>query len=185
MLVLCAIRECEARRMGRHQAPARAAHIEAPQRDHEKPTDKQHRAAIRMGFDWLITVQLLAVYVEASGVLENARWPPMIAREPRKCVIARATKSRSMRSRGSRFERNTRAAGTCRRVYRRRAAGPTLPQKHYRRSAGRAMRERSPDAPLMPERRRGTQDPKDPRSISVIHLTYLLFTRYGCHCLTP
>jgi len=38
-----------------------AAYIEGLQRDYEKPTVKQHLAAIRMCFDWLITGQVLAV----------------------------------------------------------------------------------------------------------------------------
>ena len=38
-----------------------AAYIEALLRDYEKPTVKQHLAAIRMCFDWLITGQVLAV----------------------------------------------------------------------------------------------------------------------------
>ncbi|HEX4080716.1 MAG TPA: tyrosine-type recombinase/integrase [Rhizomicrobium sp.] len=38
-----------------------AAYVEALQRDYEKPTVKQHLAAIRMCFDWLITGQILAV----------------------------------------------------------------------------------------------------------------------------
>jgi len=38
-----------------------AAYIEALQRDYGKPTVKQHLAAIRMCFDWLITGQVLAV----------------------------------------------------------------------------------------------------------------------------
>jgi site-specific recombinase XerD len=38
-----------------------AAYIEGLLRDYEKPTVKQHLAAIRMCFDWLITGQVLAV----------------------------------------------------------------------------------------------------------------------------
>ena len=37
-----------------------AAYIEALQRDYEKPTVKQHLAAIRMCFDWLVTGQVIA-----------------------------------------------------------------------------------------------------------------------------
>lgn len=38
-----------------------AAYIEAMQRDYEKPSVKQHLAAIRMLFDWLVVGQVLAV----------------------------------------------------------------------------------------------------------------------------
>ena len=37
-----------------------AAHIEALGKDFEKPTVKQHLAAIRMLFDWLVTGQVVA-----------------------------------------------------------------------------------------------------------------------------
>src|SRR5208337_1881672 len=37
-----------------------ANYIEALQRDYEKPTVKQHLAAIRMCFDWLVTGQVIA-----------------------------------------------------------------------------------------------------------------------------
>ena len=37
-----------------------AAYIEALQRDYEKPSVKQHLAAIRMCFDWLVTGGILA-----------------------------------------------------------------------------------------------------------------------------
>jgi site-specific recombinase XerC len=37
-----------------------AAYIEAPGKDFEKPTVKQHLAAIRMLFDWLVTGQVVA-----------------------------------------------------------------------------------------------------------------------------
>jgi hypothetical protein len=37
-----------------------AAHVEAMARDFEKPTVKQHLAAIRMLFDWLVTGQVVA-----------------------------------------------------------------------------------------------------------------------------
>ena len=37
-----------------------AAYIEALRKDFEKPTVKQHLAAIRMCFDWLVTGQVVA-----------------------------------------------------------------------------------------------------------------------------
>jgi hypothetical protein len=48
-----------------------AAYIEALGKDFEKPTVKQHLAAIRMLFDWLVTSQVVATN-PAHAVREDA-----------------------------------------------------------------------------------------------------------------
>jgi hypothetical protein len=53
-----------------------AAYIEALGKDFEKPTVKQHLAAIRMLFDWLVCTFRatgITAYLEAGGTLENAQ----------------------------------------------------------------------------------------------------------------
>jgi hypothetical protein len=59
-----------------------AAYVEALQRDYEKPSVKQHLAAIRMCFDWLVTGGILAIY--QSG---PRRGPKQVVRRGKTTVL--------------------------------------------------------------------------------------------------
>jgi len=65
-----------------------AAYIEGLLRDYEKPTVKQHLAAIRMCFDWLITGQVLAVNPAHAvrgpkHVVKRGKTPVLVAEDAR------------------------------------------------------------------------------------------------------
>lgn len=68
-----------------------AAYIEALGRDFEKPTVKQHLAAIRMLFDWLVTGQVVAMNPATSvhgpkHVVKRGKTPVLTADQARKLL---------------------------------------------------------------------------------------------------
>jgi hypothetical protein len=70
-----------------------AAYVQAMGRDYEKPTVKQHLAAIRMLFDWLVTGQIVAINPAHAvrgpkHVIKRGKTPVLTPTKPENCSIA-------------------------------------------------------------------------------------------------